>query len=77
MKKRAPIKLKLDKNFLAVRFVHCQAKCCMLCNNYLDNATAQQVIKNHHHAFERAIVKNLRAYARAHKIHLYLPESIK
>jgi hypothetical protein len=48
----------------------------MLCNNYLDNATAQQVIENNHHAFERAIVKTPRAYARAHKIHLYLPESL-
>jgi hypothetical protein len=30
----------------------------MLRNNYLDNATAKQVIKNHLHAFKRAIVND-------------------
>ena len=38
--------------------MHCQAKCCMLRNIYLDNATAKQVIENYLHAFKRATANN-------------------
>jgi hypothetical protein len=33
--------------FQTVQLMYCQAKCCMLRNNCLDNAPAKQVIENH------------------------------
>ncbi len=43
---------------LAVELFHCQAKCCILRNNYLDNAIAKQVNRKSLHIFRRAIVND-------------------
>jgi hypothetical protein len=52
--------MKTERNemFLTVHVKGCQVQCCILRNNYLDNAPVKQVIENHLHAFKRAMVRN-------------------
>lgn len=63
--KSADEKVERDEKFLAVQIMHCQSKCCMMCNNYLDNATAEQVIENYFtiqtcHCKRRGLARSVR-----------------